>query len=394
MAAHASLLIVDDSQAERQLMTLALGAAFPEAEICSADHPALAIEMCAARAFDCVLMDYNMPDIDGLALGQQLRVDHAYLATVLMTSVGDEMLAADALRSGISDYIPKSRITTQSLQRAVGRSVHACSQARLIDEQREELENFAYALAHDFKQPIRQITTFSMLVADELGDACEGEVQQHLSFLSDAATRLGKLVDVMSQYTLLNQPPVLEDVDLDRVVASVRTSLGPLLEECNGQFLSAAAPRVRGNETLMTQVLQNLVVNGLRYNQSPAPRVELSAARLDDQWVIDLADNGVGIEPAYLTEIFKPLVRLHTAAEYPGSGLGLTLARKAVMAQQGAIWCSSELGRGSVFHVRLPAARSDQETARKMLGMTGAPPGPSATEMAIEPPSDNAHTVR
>jgi signal transduction histidine kinase len=69
-------------------------------------------------------------------------------------------------------------------------------------------------------------------------------------------------------------------------------------------------------------------------------------------------DDGVGIAPEYLAEIFKPLVRLYTASESPGTGLGLTLARKAVLAQEGVIWCESTLGQGSVFHVRMPAAEA------------------------------------
>jgi signal transduction histidine kinase len=352
-----ALLVVDDSQAERQLMEITLGAAFPRAEVLSASCPSQAKAMCEGRHFDCVLLDYNMPEMDGLMLAHQLKAADTYLATVLMTSVGDEMLAAEALRSGISDYIPKGRITAESIQRSVGRSILACSQARLIDEQRLELENFAYALAHDFKQPIRQITTFSMLIAEQLRGVQAGDVQRHLAFLTGAATRLGKLVDVMSQYTLLNQPPDIADVDLGQVVDAVRSSLAPYLAERAGQFESPAhLPSIRGNETLMIQVLQNLVINGLRYNRSPAPRVELSAVREDGHWVLALRDNGVGIEAAYLTEIFNPLVRLHNAAEYPGAGLGLTLARKAVTAQNGTIWCESELGRGSVFRIRLPAA--------------------------------------
>jgi light-regulated signal transduction histidine kinase (bacteriophytochrome) len=283
-----------------------------------------------------------------------------------MTSVGDEMLAAEALRGGLSDYIPKSRITTDSIQRSVGRSIHSCSQTRLIDEQRSELENFAYALAHDFKQPIRQITTFSQLISEELSGPDAAGIQQHLTFLGEAAGRLGKLVDVMSQYTLLNQPPELADVDLNRVVASVRSALGPYLADRGGAFVSALrAPVVRGNETLMTQVLQNLVFNGLQYNKSAAPCVELTTRRRGDHWVIELRDNGVGIEAQYLAEIFRPLVRLHNASEYPGSGLGLTLARKAVQAQNGAIWCESAPDHGSTFYVQLPAAEADRRGSGK-----------------------------
>lgn len=356
MPSPRSVLVVDDSDAEREIVALTIGAAFPDAEVSLAAHPAAAREMCAQDSYDCVILDYNMPQTDGVTLAAELKVQATYLPIILMTSVGDEMLAAEALRSGISDYIPKSRITADSIRRTVDRSIHVCGQAKLIDEQRGELENFAYALAHDFKQPIRQITTFTQMISEEIApDEHEG-LQQHLTFLGDAARRLGKLVDVMSQYTLLNQPPEIADVDLGDVLASVRASLGPYLAERGGEFVvPAKPPRIRGNETLMTQVIQNLVTNGMLYNRSPTPRVEISAQRRQDNWDIAIGDNGVGIEAEYLADIFKPLVRLHTASEFPGSGLGLTLARKAILAQKGVIWCESELGRGSTFHVRLPA---------------------------------------
>jgi signal transduction histidine kinase len=372
-----ALLIVDDTQTERQLMEITLSEAFPSAEVLSASHPMQAKAMCEGRHFDCVILDYNMPEMDGLTLAHQLRAADAYLATVLMTSFGDELLAAAALRSGISDYIPKGRITAESIQRSVARSMQACSQARVIDQQRLELENFAHALAHDFKQPIRQISTFAMMIAEQLQDTRFDDVQRHLGFLTGATSRLGKLVDVMSQYTLLNQPPELADVDLAQVIDAVRSSLAPYLAERAGRFVAPAHPPIiRGNETLMIQVLQNLVINGLRYNRSATPCVELSVQGDDGHWVIDLSDNGVGIEPAFLTDIFNPLVRLHNAAEYPGTGLGLTLARKAVASQNGSIWCESVLGQGSVFRVRLPAAHSAEMAQFDDAGRAGSPNRP------------------
>jgi signal transduction histidine kinase len=369
MTSPQSLLVVDDNEAEREIMALTLAAVFPEADIRRAAHPHLAREMCDEQDFECVIVDYNMPDMDGMALAGELRAASAYLPIILMTSVGDEMLAAEALRSGISDYIPKSRITAESIRRTVDRSIHDCVQARLIDEQRAEIENFAYALAHDFKQPIRQIITFSQLIGEEIGEEHRGAIEQHLTFLSEAARRLGKLVDVMSQYTLLNQPPELADVDLNRVLASVQGSLAPYLAERGAQLATPhKAVMIRGNETLLTQVLQNLVLNGLQYNRSVVPSVEVTVHSHPDHWIIDVSDNGLGIEPEYLAEIFKPLVRLHTSAEYAGSGLGLTLARKAVLAQHGDIWCESTPGVGSVFHIALPIAPRDRKRPPRTKG--------------------------
>ena len=115
-----------------------------------------------------MLVDQNMPEMDGLTLARRLRASDAHLPIILVTSMGDDMLAAEALRGGVSDYIPKSRLNTESARRIVDRAIHSATQQRLIDQQHEELETFAYALAHDFKQPIRQIMTFSQLISEEL----------------------------------------------------------------------------------------------------------------------------------------------------------------------------------------------------------------------------------
>ena len=367
-----SLLVVDDTEADRELIAVALDAAFPGVEVRQCAYPMLAEQACQEHDFDCVLLDYNMPLKDGLALAGELRAAFAFLPIILLTSVGDEMLAAKALRSGVSDYLPKSRVSAYSIRRTVDRSIQACGQARVIDEQRGELENFAFALAHDFKQPIRQISTFTQLISNEIRGVEIGDVQQHLGFLGDAARRLGKLVDVMSQYTLLNQAPELSEVDLDRVLASVRASIAPYLAERGAELVAPRqAAMVRGNETLLTQVLQNLVMNGLHYNQDAKPRVEVTTRRRAEHWTIEIRDNGVGIEAEYLLEIFKPLFRLHSASEYAGTGLGLTLARKAVLAQKGAIWCESSLGGGSVFHVQLPSAEVEQ-TVENFQRLAGA----------------------
>lgn len=364
MTQRLPLLVVDDSESDRELMVLTLTAAFPDAEIHAADHPHVALQMCAAQNFDCVLTDHNMPDMDGVALCSELRGAHPHLPIILMTSVGDEMLAVEAMRNGCSDYVPKSRVTSESIRRIVERSIHASAQARVIDDQRNEIETFAHALAHDFKQPIRQITTFSQLISDSLRDHAAADVEQHLAFLRTAAGRLAKLVDVMSQYTLLHQPPELTDVDLAGVVANVSASLAPLLAERRGSIISKFdVSEVRANETLLVQVLQNLVINALQYNRSADAQVEVTAHAEADHIAIDVRDNGIGIEPEYLAEIFKPLVRLHNASEFPGSGLGLAIARRALLSQKGDIWCESVLGEGSVFHLRLPAPRAPRARA-------------------------------
>jgi signal transduction histidine kinase len=352
------LLVVDDNEVDLALMARLVRRAFPGAQVHTSGRPRDVADLCREHAYDCVMTDHNMSGMDGLTLIRRLRADDRFIPLILMTGFGDEMLATAALRGGASDYIPKARINAHSLRRALGHAMHLALQARLIEEQRAELENFAYALAHDFKQPIRQITTFSILISEALRAGDAPDVHQHLEFLAGAAGRLGRLVDVMSQYTLLNRPPKLGNVDMNQVLSSIRTSLTPYLAERNGELAARAdAPMIRGNETLMIQILQNLIVNGFHYNESESPRVEVSWRFDADAWSFEVRDNGLGIEEKYLSKIFNPLVRLHNASEYAGTGLGLTLARKAVLAQQGEIWCESTLGVGSTFVVRVPDAR-------------------------------------
>ena len=352
-----AFLILDDNASERQIMTHLLGAAFPGADIRETDDADAAMFLCEQHPFDCILLDYNMPRVDGVSFTAGLRAKRPHLPVVLVTGFGDEMLVSHAIRHGVTDYIPKARINLDSIQRTVDRAIQSCAQARTIAEQREELENFAYALAHDFKQPIRQIRTFSQILTDELGAPQTDDVRQHLAFLDHAARRLGNLVDVMSQYTLLNQPPEIAPTPLDGVLANVRESLGQYLEERRAELISECGGlAVEGNEVLLGQVLQNLVINGLKYNKSATPRVAITAETQGPQCLIAIADNGIGMEPQYLSEIFRPLIRLHPASEYDGTGLGLTLARKAILAQKGAIWCQSEPGAGSTFFLKLPLA--------------------------------------
>jgi hypothetical protein len=346
-----TFLIVDDDAAERSILVDTILAAFPGAEVRQVGDPDRAISLIGEVELDCVLIDYSMPQMDGLSLAREMRALSPYLPLVMVTGVGDETLAADAVRSGVSDYIPKSRINPDAVRRAVSRAMHDNAQAQTIADQRHELETFAYALAHDFKQPIRQIRTFTKLIENEIKPGDDPELQQHLTFLSEAARRLGNLVDVMAQYTLLSKVPQLGEVDLAKVIGEVQDAIAAFMTERRAELVMGELPRIRGNETLMIQVIQNLVVNGIIYNKSRVPRVEITGEVQDGRCLISVRDNGIGIEQQYLSEIFSPLKRLHPASEFPGTGLGLTLARKAVVQQGGRIWCKSAVGRGTTFYI-------------------------------------------
>ena len=135
-----NLLLVDDDPFALELQSRILKQALPGTRVVTLSDPASVRDVCAAGLFDCVLLDYDMPELNGLAVADQLREQHPYLPLVLCTGAGDEMLAARALQGGITDYIPKSAIRPPALRPTIMNAITIAKNLRTIDEQRSELE--------------------------------------------------------------------------------------------------------------------------------------------------------------------------------------------------------------------------------------------------------------
>ena len=145
-----------------------------------------------------------------------------------------------------------------------------------------------------------------------------------------------------------------EQVDTFGMAHFAIAALKPALEESGGVITCDPLPEVRGNVSQITQVFQNLLDNALKYRRKEEPpRVRVSAARNGDYWEFAVADNGMGIDPAYHQRIFEPFKRLH-GREYPGTGIGLALCKRIVEAHGGRIRVESEPGRGSTFRFTIP----------------------------------------
>ncbi|MDB5433310.1 MAG: hypothetical protein JWP35_4426 [Caulobacter sp.] len=351
-----SLLCVDDDALFLDFIALTAARVFPGARIDTLLDSMEVDGVCAATTYDCVVLDYRMPGLDGLACAKSLHAAYPYLPIILVTGAGDGEVATSALHNGVTDYVPKSRLSAQSLRRTIDNAIRLAAQKRTIDHQRVELETFTFALAHDFKQPLRQIVTFTRMLSAELGDGLPADAASHMTFLNTAARRLSKLVDAMSSYALLSQPAAMTPIDLGEVATEVCASLSSYIEDRKGRVVVTSAQTVYANRTLMTQVLLNLIVNGLKYNSSATPTVSIRTTTTKDHCRISVRDNGIGIDQQYQDQIFSPLVRLHSEAEYSGTGLGLTIVRRAMAAQNGAVTCRSGPGCGSEFLLKVPLA--------------------------------------
>ncbi len=313
-----------------------------------------------------LLLDVVMEEQDaGLKFVEWMRGEgYERQRVILRTGQPGYAPELDVIRNyDINDYKSKGELTQTRLITAITTAIRTYSQFRLIDDQRFELQAFSYALAHDFKQTTRQILIFSDRIIRS-GAVVEGTpMHESLSFLCSAARRMGALVDVLSQYSLMGLQAPSEVFEVADVIAETRRAVAPILAQTKGELSISGSGVCQGNPALIGQVLQVLISNGLQHNESPVPSVEVRVEPAGSNISIFVADNGVGIEPEFIGEIFKPHRRIRYSPELTGTGLGLTLSRRAVEAQGGAIHCRSKLGDGTEFEVVLPAVNDEMARA-------------------------------
>jgi signal transduction histidine kinase len=235
-----------------------------------------------------------------------------------------------------------------------------------------ELERFAYVASHDLQQPLRTVRSFVTLLQRKYGDRLDDQARQYIGFAVDGASRMSQLIDDLLAYSRTaslegDAEPVDLGVACDEAVANLHT----LIAETGAEVRRDELPRVLATHLHATQVLQNLIGNALTYRGEEPPVITVSAGREGDLWRITVRDNGIGIDPRHHDRIFVVFQRLHTATEYPGTGMGLSICKKIVESHGGQIGVESEPGRGSAFSFTLPAAPATTEPAagRRLSGV-------------------------
>ncbi len=220
-----------------------------------------------------------------------------------------------------------------------------------------DLEQFAYAAAHDLREPLRNLVTHSQLLKRSLGAGMEGRDAEVLERIAEAAGRMDDLVRGMLDYGQIGASFVETDlVDLPSVVRDLRDAMSWRLEDAGAELTTDELPQVVGSRRRLSQVLNNLVVNALKFCGDEPPRIHISTRRRNGEWVICVADNGVGVHPDHHERIFDMFERLHDGSEIPGVGIGLALCKKIVELHGGQIWVESRGHDGSRFCFSLPAA--------------------------------------
>ena len=243
--------------------------------------------------------------------------------------------------------------------------------AETIDElslKNRELDEFVYVVSHDLQEPLRTLIAFSGFLANDYADRLDAEGQEYLRYLVDASRRMRAMIHGMLNLSRAGKVTGdFAEVDLEDLVAVIKTDLGELLRSKNAELrIVRPLPKVWGDRDRIGQLLANLITNGVKYNQSPKRWVEVAATPVADSdssgalesdlgatVTISIRDNGIGIEPQFHRTIFQLFRRLHTHDEYEGTGVGLAICNKIVQAHGGRIWVESAPGEGATFFITL-----------------------------------------
>ncbi len=230
-------------------------------------------------------------------------------------------------------------------------------ESSIADLQRsnEELEQFAYVASHDLQEPLRMVASYTQLLAERYENQLDDKARKFIHYAVDGAVRMRLLINdllVYSRVSTKGKPPEL--VDAHAVLGEAIKNLGMNIDETQATITNDELPTVRADAFQMVQLLQNLISNSLKFRGEGRPHIHISSRDEGTKWLFSIKDNGIGIDPQYADKIFVIFQRLHTRAEYPGSGIGLAICKKIVERHGGRIWFESELGNGTTFYFTIP----------------------------------------
>ena len=219
----------------------------------------------------------------------------------------------------------------------------------------KELESFSYTVSHDLRAPLRVVEGFAKIVQEDYGHQLDRMANEHMNRILAAAGRMNSMIDaLLSMSRLSSRPIVPEKVDLSRLASAV---VDELRAGSPGREVGVTVEpglQVRGDTTLLRAVLQNLLGNAWKYTaRQPRADIGLTAEHEAGRTIYCVWDNGVGFDMRFADRLFKPFQRLHSASDFPGTGVGLASVQRIVRRHGGRIWAESEPGTGSRFYFTL-----------------------------------------
>lgn len=264
---------------------------------------------------------------------------------------------AEALAAQAAMAIQNARLHAQVQHYAADLELRVARRTAQLEAANKELEAFSYSVSHDLRAPLRAVSGFAEIIARRHRASLDDQGQHYVDNIVEASARMSQLIDDLLAYSRLGRTSVRrQSVSLHDLLARITKDLAARAAESDADIdLPGDRLVVRGDPTLLNQIFANLLGNALTYHRPGSPpRVAISWRDESDHVVVCVSDNGIGIPPEYHNKIFNVFQRLHSEDDYPGTGIGLAIVKKAAELLGGRVWVESVVGEGSTFFVQLP----------------------------------------
>lgn len=222
-----------------------------------------------------------------------------------------------------------------------------------LELKNKELAQFAYAASHDLQEPLRTISNFSKLLAQKIEKYPDEDMKAYMKVINGGASRMSKRIFDLLDFSRIGKDMSMTDTDCNLLLQDVLVDLSAIIEESGAEIKVTKLPKIKCRD--LQVVFQNLITNAIKFKKEGVPPlITISASDKEKEILFEIKDNGIGIEKEYHDKIFMLFQRLHTRAEYEGTGIGLALCQKIIELHGGNIWVESELGEGSTFYLTIP----------------------------------------
>ncbi len=316
---------------------------------------------------DLILLDIRMPGMDGYTVCQQLKSDpkSCDVPVIFISALDDVLDKVKAFAVGGVDYVTKPFQEMEVLARIEHQLCIQRLKQQLLEHNQElarsnqELEQFAHVVSHDLQQPLQSITGFAKLILIKYQDQLDTTAVDYLNRIHGSGDRMQQLIQDLLFYSKAGRcTQEMQVVDLNRVLKQVLEHLDSSIQQGQITFDGGLLPTVVGYETQLIQLFQNLISNAIKFvAPGVIPQIEISALQKGAWWLMEIHDNGIGIDAHHLDKVFDMFQRAQAAAPYSGTGIGLATCKKIVKNHGGQLWATSQVGIGTTFHFTIMSAQ-------------------------------------